>query len=148
MNKEAVILVAEDDDGHFELITRSLQHIGLYNNIVRFVDGQGVLDYFFSGVDKPGIDLNKEYVLLLDIAIPKTDGIKVLEQIKSDGSFNKMPVIVLTVSDEPTKIDRCHKLGCNMYIVKPSDYEEFSDTVEKIGQFLSVIEMPKIDDTE
>src|SRR3989304_9078170 len=144
MNKEGVILIAEDDEGHFELIKRTLQRAGVCNEILRLADGQETLDFLFIKGDGPKREPNKEYLLLLDIRMPKVDGVEVLEKLKQDPELKKIPIIMLTTTDDPITIERCHGLGCSVYIVKPVEYEDFTDAVRKIGLFLSVVEIPQI----
>ncbi len=144
MNKEGVILIAEDDEGHFELIKRTLQRAGVCNEILRLADGQETLDFLFIKGDGPKREPNKEYLLLLDIRMPKIDGVEVLEKLKQDSELKKIPVIMLTTTDDPITIERCHGFGCSVYIVKPVEYEDFTDAVRKIGLFLSVVEIPQI----
>ena len=145
MNKEGVILIAEDDEGHFELIKRSLQRAGVCNEILRFADGQETLDFLFVRGDGPKREADKEYLLLLDIRMPKIDGMEVLEKVKKDPELKKLPVVMLTTTDDPRTIERCHGLGCSVYIVKPVEYQDFADAVRKIGLLLSVVEVPQID---
>lgn len=145
MKKEGVILIAEDDEGHYELIKKSLQRVGICNEILRFADGQETLDFLFVRGDGPKRESNKEYILLLDIRMPKIDGVEVLEKIKQDPELKKIPVIMLTTTDDPRTIERCHKLGCSVYIVKPVEYKSLADAVQKVGLFLSVVEVPRID---
>ena len=148
MKKEGVILIADNDDNCFEIIQKSFRSVGLKNQIIRFRDGKGVVDFLFSDTANPKIDLRKEYVLLLDIEIPEIDGLAILKRIRNNGKLSKMPVIVLTSADVPEKIRACHDLGCNMYIVKPEDQEDFDNILEKTGRFLSIVEMPRINNTE
>ena len=144
MKKEAVILIAEDDEGHFSLINRNLQRAGLSNEIIRFADGRQTLDFLFMTGQGPKRLRNKSYLLLLDIRMPKIDGIEVLEKIKQDAELKKIPVIILTTTDDPREIERCHRLGCNVYIVKPVEYDNFTEAVRKVGLFLSVVEIPQV----
>ena len=144
MKKEGVILIAEDDEGHFELIKRSLQRAGVCNQILRFADGQETLDFLFVRGDGPKRESDKEYLLLLDIRMPKIDGVEVLEEVKNDPELKKIPVIMLTTTDDPRTVERCHKLGCSVYIVKPVEYQDFADAVRKVGLLLSVVEIPQI----
>ena len=144
MKKEGVILIAEDDEGHFELIKRSLQRAGVCNQILRFADGQETLDFLFVRGDGPKRESEKEYLLLLDIRMPKIDGVEVLEEVKKDPELKKIPVIMLTTTDDPRTVERCHKLGCSVYIVKPVEYQDFADAVRKVGLLLSVVEIPQI----
>jgi CheY-like chemotaxis protein len=146
MKKEGVILIAEDDEGHFELIKRSLQRAGVCNQILRFADGQETLDFLFVRGDGPKRETDREYLLLLDIRMPKIDGIEVLEKVKQDPELKKIPVIMLTTTDDPRTVERCHKLGCSVYIVKPVEYQDFADAVRKVGLLLSVVEVPQIGD--
>ena len=146
MKNEVVILVAEDDNGHFALINKNLARAGLHNQIVRFADGQETLDFLFPTNDDGGREPHTPYLLLLDIRMPKVDGIEVLSKIKQDTELRKMPVIMLTTADDPREVERCHRLGCSIYIVKPVKYENFMDAVLKVGLFLSVVEVPHIDD--
>jgi CheY-like chemotaxis protein len=148
MKKEGVILIAEDDKGHFELIKRSLRRVGICNEILRLADGQQTLDFLFIKGDGPKRQNNREYLLLLDIRMPKIDGVEVLEKIKQDPELKKVPVIMLTTTDNPDTIERCHSLGCSIYVVKPVEYESFTDAVRKIGLFLSVVEVPQISGAE
>ena len=144
MKKEGVILIAEDDEGHFELIKRSLQRAGVCNQILRFADGQETLDFLFVRGDGPKRESDKEYLLLLDIRMPKIDGVEVLDKLKQDPELKKIPVIMLTTTDDPRTVERCHKLGCSVYIVKPVEYQDFADAVRKVGLLLSVVEIPQI----
>ena len=148
MKKEGVILIAEDDEGHFELIKRSLQRAGVCNQILRFADGQETLDFLFVRGDGPKRESDKEYLLLLDIRMPKIDGVEVLGKLKQDPELKKIPVIMLTTTDDPRTVERCHKLGCSVYIVKPVEYQDFADAVRKIGLLLSVVEIPQISKAE
>ena len=139
MNRDAVILVAEDEDGHFALIQRNLYRAGLDNQIVRFSDGQQVLDFFQNDVSRQ----HSRYILLLDLRMPKVSGFEVLAHLKSDIHLKAIPVIVLTTANTPQDIQRCHELGCALYIVKPVEYESLVDAIQRIGSFLKVIEIPQ-----
>jgi CheY-like chemotaxis protein len=143
-NRELVILVAEDDAGHARLIEKNLTRAGLTNPIVRFDTGQAILDFLFrrgSGAQR-GSDV--PYLLLLDIRMPQVDGIEVLRQLKQDIELRKMPVIILTTTDDPREVDRCHSLGCASYIVKPVDYQKFAEAINGLGLYLSLVQVPEI----
>lgn len=145
MRKDVIILAAEDDFGHFKLVKRNLQRAGIDNQIVHLKDGQEVLDYVFSMIEEPPeTNANKAYLLFLDIRMPKVDGIEVLRRIKSDERLKQMPVAMLTTTDDPHEVRKCHELGCSTYVVKPIEYSDFCDTVEKIGGFLKHIEVPTL----
>ena len=144
MNKEVVILVAEDDEGHLGLIRKNLTRSGIVNRIMSFKDGQEVLDFLFQQGPGPHRDTGAAYLLLLDIRMPKVDGVQVLQRVKADSELRKMPVIMITTTDDPREVEHCHKLGCSNYIVKPIDYDNFVNAVRQLGLFLSVVEVPKI----
>ncbi|HBJ88071.1 MAG TPA: hypothetical protein DDZ88_30285 [Verrucomicrobiales bacterium] len=76
--------------------------------------------------------------------MPKVDGIEVLRRLKSDPQLRKLPVIMLTTTDDPREIQRCHLLGCNSYIVKPVDYDKFAEAIKQLGMFVSLVQVPEI----
>jgi CheY-like chemotaxis protein len=145
-NREVVILVAEDDSGHARLIEKNLTRGGLGNPMVRFDNGQAVLDFLFRR--GPGRHRASEmpYLLLLDIRMPKVDGIEVLRQIKQDPELRKVPVIILTTTDDPREVERCHAIGCASYIVKPVDYNKFAEAIKGLGLYISLVQVPEIND--
>ena len=144
MTKEVVILIAEDDAGHARLIEKNLARAGLHNPIRRFEDGQQVLDFLFGNTISPLHNADTSCLLLLDIRMPKVDGIEVLRRIKHDAGTRKIPVIMLTTTDDPREVERCHELGCNSYIVKPVDYEKFAEAIQNLGLFISLVEVPEV----
>ena len=144
MTKEVVILIADDDDGHAVLIQRNLSRIGLHNPIQRFADGQVILDFLFRRGPAPHRQLNTAYLLLLDIRMPKVDGVEVLRQTKADADLRKLPIIMLTTTEDPREVARCHELGCNNYIVKPVDYDKFAETIKQMGMFVSLVQVPEL----
>jgi CheY-like chemotaxis protein len=145
MRKETTILIAEDDEGHFSLIRKNLQRAGVENPIVRFADGQKALDFFFHSDSPPVKAANASYLLLLDIRMPKVDGIDVLRMLKKDPVYRLIPVIMVTTTDDPMEVDHCHRLGCSLYLVKPIEYESFTDAIQKAGSFFSILEVPCLD---
>jgi CheY-like chemotaxis protein len=145
MTREVVILIADDDAGHVRLIEKNLSRAGLHNPTQRFDNGQQVLDFFFGNGTPPGPKPDTSYLLLLDIRMPKVDGVEVLRRLKANERFRNMPVIMLTTTDDPREVARCHDLGCNNYIVKPVDYNKFADAIQNLGLFISLVEIPEID---
>ncbi len=143
-NAEVHILVAEDDAGHARLIEKNLTRAGLSNPIIRFDNGQAVLDFLFRRGSGPKRGSDLAYLLLLDIRMPQIDGIEVLRQIKQDVELRKMPVIILTTTDDPREVERCHSIGCASYIVKPVDYTKFAKAIEGLGLYLSLVQVPEI----
>jgi CheY-like chemotaxis protein len=144
MTKEVRILIADDDAGHTRLIEKNLSRAGLHNPTQRFENGQQVLDFFFGKGTESRRQTDTSYLLLLDIRMPKVDGVEVLRRIKADESLRKMPVIMLTTTDDPREVGRCHALGCNSYIVKPVDYDKFAEAIKNLGLYISLVEVPEI----
>ena len=143
--REVVILIAEDDAGHARLIEKNLTRAGLRNPIERFDNGQAVLDFLFRRQAERQRASDTPYLLLLDIRMPLVDGVEVLRQVKQDAELRKIPVIMLTTTDDPREVERCHAIGCASYIVKPVDYEKFADAIKSLGLYISLVEVPEID---
>ncbi len=141
---EVTILIAEDDDGHAELINEHLVDAGVMNRQIRFKDGKEVWDFISGENQNEKMDKNKPFLLLLDIRMPRMDGIEVLKRIKSDQDLKKIPVIMLTTTDDPVEIEECYRLGCNFYITKPVDFIKFSEILRRLGLFIVVIEVAGI----
>lgn len=142
---EVTLLIAEDDDGHAELIIDNLREAGLTNEIVRFSDGQELLDFLTGEPDTPRTRRRgSAYLLLLDIRMPRVDGVEVLRRVKADPELHKLPVIMLTTTDDPREVKNCYELGCSCYITKPVDYERFSEMLNRLGLFLMVVQVPDI----
>ena len=145
MTEAPVILIVEDDEGHAILVRDVLETAGLSNKIRHFRDGQAVLDFLFGDGSTSVSHTGRTYVVLLDIRLPKVDGIEVLRRIKSDSELRKLPVIMLTTTDDAREVDRCHQLGCSVYIQKPVDYEKFTEAVRRLGLFITLLLVPPID---
>jgi CheY-like chemotaxis protein len=136
----STVLIVDDDEGHAILIRENLEAAGLRARIEHFSDGQAVLDFFAKGVsNRPDT-----YLVLLDIRMPKVDGIEVLRRLKSDPVLAKLPVIMLTTTDDTREIDRCYTLGCNGYIQKPVDYERFAEAIKNLGLFVPLLLIPTV----
>jgi len=142
MNRELVILLVEDDEGHATLIQKNLRRSGIKNKYLHFKDGQEILDFLFFIGDGPHRNVDQTYMMLLDIRMPRVDGIEVLKKVKEDKELNNIPITMLTTTDNPDEINRCHSLGCNNYITKPVDYEKFIDVLAKLGLFLTIVKVP------
>lgn len=143
MNKDLTILIADDDAGHALLIKKNLQRAGISNDFIFFRDGQEVLNFFFPKDGRSNLVKGKSYLLLLDIRMPKIDGVEVLAKIKSDSILKKIPIIMITTTDDPAEIEKCHLKGCNAYIVKPVDYDRFINAILQVGLLLSIVEVPE-----
>lgn len=138
-NNNFIILIAEDDDGHAKLIKKNLIAGGVNNEILTFGNGEKVLDYIFNSLNEVRESNNFRFILLLDIRMPKVDGIEVLRKIKSHKDLKKIPVIMITTTDDPKEIEECFFLGCNYYINKPVDYEKFVEVITKLGAFIKTM---------
>ena len=147
MNKEVVILIAEDDEAHIILIQRNLKRAGIANEQLLFKDGQEVLDFLYRRGERQRAP-ETPYLLLLDIKMPRVDGVEVLRQVKADAELMKMPVIMVTTTDDPREVEHCHSLGCSNYVTKPVDYDQFVETIRRLGLFLLVVEVPKVHGVE
>jgi len=144
MSKGIVIISVEDDSGHAKLIEKSLRKSEVIEKIIHFDNGEEVLNFLMKKGAEPHREKNVQYVLLLDIRMPKIDGVEVLRQVKSDNELKKIPVIMLTTTDDPEEIELCYKLGCNNYVTKPVDYEKFNDVLQQINSFIKIIKLPSI----
>jgi CheY-like chemotaxis protein len=109
--------------------------------MIRFVDGQQTWDFISGKGEHSSLDPDKAYLLLLDINMPKMDGIEVLERIKSHEAFKTLPVLMLTTTDDPREVEKCYELGCNIYITKPVDFLKFSETLKRLGLFIQVVKV-------
>ena len=144
MTREVIILIADDDPGHVRLIEKNLTRAGLHNAVERFEDGAAILDFLFQRGERKRAT-EGAYLLLLDIRMPKVDGVEVLRQVKEDETLRKLPIIMLTTTEDPREVQRCHTLGCNSYIVKPVDYEKFAEAIQKLGLYVSLVQVPQIE---
>ncbi len=141
-NKVITILLVEDNAGHARLIEKNLRRAKIFNEIIKFSDGQQILDYFFQrDFQQPMPSL-----VLLDLNLPVMSGYQVLKQMKSDARTKHIPVVILTTTEEPHEISKCYELGCNVYITKPVEYDEFCEAIRKLGLFLSIVKVPEKDD--
>jgi CheY-like chemotaxis protein len=140
--REVSILLVEDDPGHARLIQKNLRRSNITNQIVTVGDGQQALDYLFCEGEYACGECPSPLLVLLDLNLPVLDGYQVLERMKADARTKRIPVIVLTTTDDAREVTRCYQLGCNVYVTKPVDYEQFSDAIRKIGLFLSVVTIP------
>jgi CheY-like chemotaxis protein len=136
------ILLVEDDLGHTRLIEKNLRRASITNEIIAIADGQQALDYLFSQGQYARSERRSPLLVLLDLNLPGLDGYQVLEQMKRDDRTRRIPVVILTTTDDVHEVDRCYDLGCNVYMTKPVDYEKFSEVIRKIGMFLSVVTVP------
>ncbi|MBP6730866.1 MAG: response regulator [Chitinophagales bacterium] len=142
-NTEVEILLVEDSIHDAEMTIRALKQNNLSNKIVHLKNGALALNFIFGKGEYAGRDLsNKPKLILLDLKMPKVDGIEVLEALKADENTRKIPVVVLTSSKESPDIERCYELGVNSYIVKPVGFESFLEAVTKLGFYWMLLNQP------
>lgn len=144
MNEKTVIVIADDDEGHANLIKKNLRRAGISDEILHFVDGEETIRFFSEARnDLQGLK-KTSYLILLDIRMPKIDGIAVLEYLKKDSVLQKIPVIVITTTDDPREHKKCIDLGCIDYMVKPIEHERIIQTFEQLGFFSLCNKSPEI----
>src|SRR4051794_10547040 len=143
LKEKLLIVMAEDDEGHARLIQRNLRRAGIQNEIQHVKDGQEALDFIRCRDRYTGRDRHQPLLILLDINMPRLDSVEVLRQLKADPATAKIPVIILTTTDDPREVARCYALNCNVYVTKPVDYEPFVDAIQKLGFFLQIVQAPE-----
>jgi CheY-like chemotaxis protein len=140
--REVTILLVEDDAGHARLIEKNLRRSNIYNEIIILSDGQQAVDFLFGQGPYAGQKRPSPLLVLLDLNMPVMDGYQVLERMKADDTTKRIPVVILTTTDDAREVERCYNLGCNVYITKPVEYEQFAEAIRKIGLFLTVVTIP------
>ncbi|RYD34575.1 MAG: response regulator [Verrucomicrobiaceae bacterium] len=125
MQEIPLIILAEDDDGHARLIRHGLKKAGCPDPVLRFCNGQEILDFVLSpqGLEQPS------KILLLDINMPRLDGVQVLRRLRNDRQFDPMPIVMITITDDPDESERCLRMGCNLYISKSMDSAMFNKII-------------------
>jgi CheY-like chemotaxis protein len=136
------ILMIEDDPKDVELTLTALDEYKLANEVVVTRDGEEALDYLYCRGNFNTRNSDNPAVMLLDLKLPKVDGLEVLQQIKSDKKLRMIPVVVLTSSREEKDIVESYKLGVNAYVVKPVDFHEFVNAIRELGIFWAIINEP------
>jgi CheY-like chemotaxis protein len=142
MDRLGRILVAEDDENDVELTMLALGEYNLANEVVITSDGEEALDYLYCRGKFDTRATGNPSVLLLDLKLPKVDGLEVLQQIRSDEQLKMIPVVVLTSSREEIDKIRSYRLGANAYVVKPMDFHLFVNAVKELGVFWAIINEP------
>ncbi len=142
MDKVEILLV-EDNMNDAELTIRALKKKNLANNLVHLKDGAQALDFIFARGEYADRDVsNIPKVILLDLKMPKVNGMEVLAQIRADERTKKVPVVVLTSSKEDPDVAECYKLGANSYIVKPVEFDNFHHAVTSLGYYWLLVNVP------
>jgi CheY-like chemotaxis protein len=136
------IVMIEDDEGHARLIEKNIRRAGVNNPVAPFANGTDALRYLF-GADGSGlVNKGKPLLILLDLNLPDMTGVDILKKVKTNEHLKRVPVVVLTTTDDAIEIQRCYDLGCNVYITKPVNYENFANAIRQLGLFFSVIQVP------
>jgi two-component system response regulator len=139
-NSEVEILLIEDNPHDAELAIRALKKHHVANNIVHLKDGVEALDFIFGTGKYAGRNIqNRPKVILLDLKMPKIDGIEVLRKVKENNLTRKIPVVILTSSKEDPDVDKCYELGVNSYIVKPVEFNDFLKVVTDLGLYWKIL---------
>jgi CheY-like chemotaxis protein len=139
------ILLVEDDPKDVELTIDAFREYNLSNEILVARDGVEALDYLYRRGEFAREPVGNPVVILLDLKMPKVDGIQVLKQIKSDNNLQTIPVVILTSSRESHDLEICYQLGANAYVVKPVKFADFVEAVRQIGAFWALINEPPPD---
>jgi len=142
MNSLKRILLVDDSPLDTELALSALETHNLANEVIALRDGAEALDYLYRRGDFADRSHGDPAVILLDLKMPKVDGIEVLRQIKSDAALKMIPVVVMTSSREEQDLLNSYQLGVNAYVVKPVKFQSFVDAVEQVGAFWAVINEP------
>jgi CheY-like chemotaxis protein len=141
--QEIEIILIEDNPDDAALTIRAFKARNLFNSLIHLKNGQEALDYIFNGVEFNGKKISDHpKVVLLDLKMPKINGLEVLEQLKTNPKTKSIPVIILTSSAEDPDVKRCYELGANSYIVKPVGFENFTKTVVDLGLYWIVLNQP------
>lgn len=138
------IMIVEDDPGHAKLIEKNLRRGGLENPIKAFENGQQALDYLKNQGDFADHPIDQAPLMLLDINMPVMNGVELLRILKQDTRLREIPVIMLTSTDDQREIDECYSLGCNLYVPKPVDSDQFSEVMRELGMIIALVAVPSI----
>ncbi|HRI50337.1 MAG TPA: response regulator [Pseudomonadota bacterium] len=136
------ILLVEDNPKDLELSLIALERSNLANEVVTVRDGKEALDYLFRRGAYADRQPGNPAVVLLDLKLPKVDGIQVLEKVKAEPSLQSIPVVMLTTSREEKDLIKSYQLGVNAYVVKPVAFKEFIEAIQELGIFWAVVNEP------
>lgn len=141
--KHKTILLVEDNQNDVGLTQRAFEKCRIYNDLVVKEDGQEALDYLFGKDGKPGAaDNTLPMLVMLDLKLPRIDGLEVLRKIRADVRTHRMPVVILTSSKEEEDVAASYDLGANSYIRKPVDFQQFAQAVQNLGLYWLVLNEP------
>jgi CheY-like chemotaxis protein len=142
MDRLPRILLVEDSPQDAELALRALGEHNLANEVLHLRDGVEALDFLFHRGEFAARNQGNPVVILLDLKMPKVDGLEVLRQIKGDAHLKVIPVVVMTSSREDRDLESCYKLGVNSYVVKPMKFPAFVEAVQQVGAYFAILNEP------
>ncbi len=139
--KQAPVLLVEDNPGHALLIEKNLRRAGLAPSVVVLDNGKKAADYLLKQGEYAPSGHQLPPFVLLDLDLPVLSGLQVLKLMKSDERTKRIPVIMLTSTDNPREVAQCYELGCSLFVTKPVEYDRFSDVIQRLGTFLSIVKV-------
>ncbi len=140
--QQVTIVMIEDDLGHATLIEKNLRRAGIMNDVHHIDNGRRAMDFFTSAGEYGGKALPPCMLILLDLNLPEIDGFEILRHLKSHDETRQIPIIILTTTDNPREIEKAYALGCNIYVTKPVVYDNFADSIRRLGLMLAVVKVP------
>lgn len=143
--QQVTIIMIEDDPGHAMLIEKNLRRAGIANHIVALDNGRKAIEYFTGSGEYADHKLPESMLILLDLNLPEIDGFEILKQLKSSPATHLIPIIILTTTDNPREVERAYELGCNIYVTKPIVYDNFAESIRKLGLMLTVVQVPTLE---
>ena len=145
INRAVQILLVEDSASDAEMTINALKKNNLANKLVHVKDGEAALDFIFAEGEYSERDIgDKPKIILLDLKLPKVNGLEVLAKIRSDERTRTIPVVVITSSKEDPDIKKCYQLGVNSYVVKPIEFDEFQKAISNLGLYWLIINQPPL----
>lgn len=144
-SQQVTIIMIEDDPGHATLIEKNLRRAGIANNIIGLDNGRKAIEFFTSSGEFADQKLPDSMLILLDLNLPEVDGFEILKQLKSSPTTHLIPIIILTTTDNPREVERAYELGCNIYVTKPIVYDNFAESIRKLGLMLAVVQVPNLE---
>jgi CheY-like chemotaxis protein len=139
------IVLIEDDEGHARLIEKNMRRAGVHNPITPFSNGSDAVNYLFGANGSGLSNKGKPLLILLDLNLPDMTGVEILSRVKANEHLKRIPVVVLTTTDDAVEMQHCYDLGCNIYVTKPVNYESFANAIRQLGLLFSVIQVPAPD---
>src|SRR5574340_621680 len=142
-NRAVSIVMVEDDEGHARLSEKNMRRAGVNNEIIGFDTGAAARKHLLGAETQAGP--RQQSLVLLDLNLPDMTGMYILRRLKADQRTRRLPVFVLTTTDDKREIEKCYDLGANAYITKPLNYDSFAYAIRQLGLFLSVIQIPELE---